>query len=146
MHKKAPACWLTLASAMAGVAQAQPDPTPLPVPGTTERFQEGGVALSELRAYAELGYVSAQYRLAQRYLQGQGVMRDVPQAALWFRRAADSGEPRSQLELALMHLRCAGVPSSGRLAPPRMRQPPESRFQPAQLHASPTDTTGPGVP
>lgn len=91
MHKKAPACWLTLAIAMAGVAQAQPDPTPLPVPGTTERFQEGGVALSELRAYAELGYVSAQYRLAQRYLQGQGVMRDVPQAALWFRRAAAKG-------------------------------------------------------
>lgn len=145
MHKKAPACWLTLAIAMAGVAQAQPDPTPLPVPGTTERFQEGGVALSELRAYAELGYVSAQYRLAQRYLQGQGVMRDVPQAALWFRRAADSGEPRSQLELAMMHLRGDGVPRNERMAAHWMRQAAESGFQRAQLHVGTMYEYGLGV-
>lgn len=128
MHKTAQVCWLTLAIAMAGVAQAQSAETPLSVPETTERFPEGGVALSELRAYAELGYVSAQYRLAQRYLQGQGVMRDVPQAALWFRRAADSGDPRSQLELAMMHLRGDDVPRNERMPPTGCARPPRAVF------------------
>lgn len=105
----------------------------LPALDTTELSQESGAALPELRAYAELGNVPAQYQLALRYFQGRGMGRDAEQAAHWFRRAADVGEPRSQLALALMHAKGDGVAQVDRLAAYWMRQSAESGFHKAQL-------------
>ncbi|MDD3017839.1 MAG: tetratricopeptide repeat protein [Comamonas sp.] len=135
MHTTAHACGLTLTLVLtlAGTAQAQPVPALFHEPERTEFIQQGGTGLSELRAYAELGYVAAQYQLAQRYLQSQGVERDAQQAALWLGRAAEEGDPRAQLELALLYLHGKGVPRSNLQAAHWMLQAAESGYQHAQL-------------
>jgi TPR repeat protein len=44
------------------------------------------------------------------YDQGLGVAQNRSEAAKWYRRAADSGEPRAQFNLADLYLRGEGVP------------------------------------
>lgn len=146
MHKRL--CALGLAAALWGgaAAHAADQTVELPALDTTELSQESGAALPELRAYAELGNVPAQYQLALRYFQGRGMARDAKQAAHWFRRAADVGEPRSQLALALMHAKGDGVSQSDRLAAYWMRQAAESGFYTAQLQLGGMYERGQGVP
>lgn len=47
---------------------------------------------------------------ADDYLTGRGVAKDVVQAARWYRRAAEQGDPRAQMMLAYMYFAGAGVP------------------------------------
>ena len=72
--------------------------------------------LESLLQRAHQGDVSAQIRLGQRYWRGEGVERSEIEAAKWFRKAAEQGEPRAQLSLG--HLLIQGqfriVNSDGR--------------------------------
>ena len=149
MLKKFHACWLLLALTAGGIACAQPlvplsEFTATDTVATPASAQEPS-ALSTLHAYAEMGHLLAQYQLAQRYYNGDGVARDLPQAAMWFQRAADSGEPRSQLALAQLHAKGEGVARSERWAAYWTRQAAESGFREAQLQLGRLYERGQGV-
>jgi TPR repeat protein len=51
---------------------------------------------------AERGFAEAQFSLGILYLHGEGVPMDLALAKSWFERAAATGHPRAQLNLALM--------------------------------------------
>ena len=56
------------------------------------------------RPLADDGDARAQYRLANLYARGEGVVRDPNAALAWFNRSALAGEPRAQYHLGLIHL------------------------------------------
>lgn len=51
---------------------------------------------------AELGYPQAQFKLAWRYDDGEGVTKNVDSAMHWYRRAAESGVTDAQLNLGVL--------------------------------------------
>jgi len=56
-------------------------------------------ALKEWRPLAEQGYSDAQFNLGVMYAKGEGVRKDYPEAAKWFRRAAEqAADPPLVLE------------------------------------------------
>ena len=56
------------------------------------------------------GHLEAQVSLADLYLNGLGVAADPAAAALWYRRAAEAGDPVAQLNLGDLYARGLGVP------------------------------------
>lgn len=66
-------------------------------------------ASPQLKLKAEHGFVRQEVELAEDYLCGNGVPKDKVQAAQWFRKAADQGEPTAQTVLAYMYLAGIGV-------------------------------------
>lgn len=61
-------------------------------------------------AAAAHGFLAAQFNLAWAYEHGRGVSRDAEQAAYWYRKAANSGDPRAQVALARLYYLGRGVP------------------------------------
>ncbi len=58
------------------------------------------VQLALLQSDARRGIARAQRHLANRYLRGRGVSRDVQRGAEWMQRAAEQGLPMAQRDLA----------------------------------------------
>jgi TPR repeat protein len=58
---------------------------------------------------AQLGFVQAQFNLANLYYDGQGVSRDLKQAARWYTAAAEGGHPKAKLYNAQMYDNGDGV-------------------------------------
>jgi TPR repeat protein len=79
-------------------AEAKPD---------TEKEHPAPVA--ELQAKAAQGYVKQELELAADYSLGRGVPKDLAQAAYWYRKAADQGNPAAQLFLGYMYTVGMGV-------------------------------------
>lgn len=65
--------------------------------------------LSELQQKADLGDMQAQSDLAKRYQVGDGVGRDMAQAAFWYTKLAEKGVAEAQLNLGLMYIRGDGI-------------------------------------
>lgn len=65
--------------------------------------------LQNLIARAENGEPGAQFQLAHRYLNGEGVAADNFIALQWFTRAAEQGNPNAQYNIAVMYLNGIGV-------------------------------------
>ncbi len=63
-----------------------------------------------LRSAAERGEASAQFIVATRYLDGEGVTQDVTRAAHWYQKAARAGLAPAQYRLATLFERGRGVP------------------------------------
>ena len=63
-----------------------------------------------LRNAAERGDASAQFIVATRYLDGEGVTQDVTRAAHWYQKAALAGLAPAQYRLATLFERGRGVP------------------------------------
>ncbi|CAM9451154.1 unnamed protein product [Sphacelaria rigidula] len=61
-----------------------------------------------LRA-ANLGLPTAQYHVGVHFFSGRGVEKDLPEAARWFEKAADSGMMEAMLNLAKMTAKGMGV-------------------------------------
>jgi len=57
------------------------------------------VALQRLKEAAELGSPDAQYELASIYAEGRGVHKDMNQALLWGRKAAQQGNVQAQFSV-----------------------------------------------
>jgi hypothetical protein len=57
------------------------------------------------RAYAHLGYDTAQHHLANKYLRGHGVEKEEDLAMQWYKEAAEQGHPHAAYNLAIGHLR-----------------------------------------
>jgi len=62
-----------------------------------------------LRQMAASGDAKAQYAIATRYAQGEGIPRDAVQAATWFELAASAGLAPAQYRLAVLYERGEGV-------------------------------------
>ncbi len=82
-------------------------------PGTTAGEREmppPELGSEELRSAAERGDASAQFIVATRYLDGEGVTQDVTRAAHWYQKAALAGLAPAQYRLATLFERGRGVP------------------------------------
>ena len=69
-------------------------------------------SMSELREDAERGDVKAQNILADAYYHGTGVVKNVPEAVNWWRRAADLGSGEAFSMLGTMSYLGTGVPQN----------------------------------
>lgn len=66
---------------------------------------------ARLRCLAELGDAESQLTMGIAYRDGSdGPPQDYSEAAVWFRRAADQGNPLAQLNLAQLYQHGRGVP------------------------------------
>ena len=82
-------------------------------PGTSSAEREmppEEIGTEALRSAAESGDPSAQFIVATRYLDGEGVPQDVNQAAHWYQKAALAGSAPAQYRLATLFERGRGVP------------------------------------
>ena len=69
-------------------------------------------ALDNWLPLAQNGAPHAQYNLGLMYAHGDGVPKDMAQAAAWYRKAADQGIVQAQFNLALLYSQGDGVPRS----------------------------------
>ena len=74
----------------------------------TRKKAEADVAVA--RKYAELGVAAAQNNLGVMYANGDGVQKDIAEAAKWFRKAAERGSADAQYHLGIMYTGGNGVP------------------------------------
>jgi TPR repeat protein len=58
---------------------------------------------------AQSGHIRDQFALGRAYAEGKGVSQDYVQAMLWFRRAADQGNPGAMTEVGRMYAQGLGV-------------------------------------
>ena len=68
----------------------------------SEKFQE-------VLSRAEQGDASAQFNLGQMYKDGEGVPKDLAEAAKWWRKAAGQGHADAQFELGYAYKRGRGI-------------------------------------
>jgi hypothetical protein len=68
-------------------------------------------ALKNLRPLAERGDAAAQYRMGEMCAAGNGVPIDRHQAVEWYRKAAEQGHAKAQLQLGLVHEHGEGGPA-----------------------------------
>jgi TPR repeat protein len=75
-------------------------------------YQRGdyATALKLWQPLAAQGNAFAQSNLGFMYDSGQGVKRDLGEAAKWYRLAAEQGNPRAQSNLGSMYAAGEGVP------------------------------------
>ena len=69
----------------------------------------GAIANTPVYAATEQGNADAQYNLGMKYLNGEGVPRDYPEAVNLFQLAAMQGDARAQFELGAMYRWGKGV-------------------------------------
>jgi len=72
--------------------------------------------LVELQRKAQQGNLDAQYALAMKYLNGDGVVADVAVALKWLRKSVDGGHLRAEYQLGLLYRDGIGVPKDLELA------------------------------
>ena len=68
------------------------------------------VALKIFTELAEQGDADAQFNLGGMYRRGEGVSKDMAQAAAWYRKAAEQGDAKAQFNLGVMYYNGEGVP------------------------------------
>jgi TPR repeat protein len=66
--------------------------------------------VAELQTKAAQGFVKQELELAAAYFAGRGVPKDLGQAAYWYRKAADQGNPAAQIYLGYLYSVGLGVP------------------------------------
>lgn len=66
-------------------------------------------AVQDLRRKASGGHLLEELELAGDYYVGRGVGRDLAQAAYWYKKAADQGDPGAQVEIGYFYLTGTGV-------------------------------------
>ena len=74
------------------------------------------VGTKALREAAALGDAKAQFIIASRYLDGQGVSQDMVKAAYWYQQSASRGLAPAQYRLATLFERGKGVPQDAATA------------------------------
>ncbi len=67
------------------------------------------VPSEEIQRRASAGHLREELELARDYYTGRGVSRDLSQAAYWYRRAADQGDPGAQVDMGYLYLKGIGV-------------------------------------
>lgn len=72
--------------------------------------------LAELQHSAQQGNLDAQYQLAMKYLNGDGLPSDLPTALKWLRKSVDGGHLRAEYQLGIMYRDGVGVTKDLELA------------------------------
>jgi uncharacterized protein len=80
-------------------AEAKRDSTP----------EDPQARVTELQTKAGQGFIKQELELAADYFAGRGVPRDLSQAAYWYRKAAEQGNPPAQVNLGYMYTVGMGV-------------------------------------
>jgi TPR repeat protein len=68
-----------------------------------------GTDITQLKADAQKGYASQQIELAAAYFTGNGVTQDAKQAAYWYQKAAEAGDPEAENEIGFFYQAGIGV-------------------------------------
>ena len=79
---------------------------------STSEIRDGGAGFETQAIAAKGGDTSAQFVLATRYLDGDGVTKDASKAAYWYHKAALAGSAPAQYRLATQFERGLGVPKN----------------------------------
>ena len=110
-----------------------------------------GVAQNAKRAVqlfqnaAALGYVAAQFELAECYDKGTGVAQDYRQAATWYEKSAAQGHARAQANIAYMYESGQGVEPDAKRAATWYAQAAEQGNVIAQYNLGAMIESGRGV-
>ena len=86
---------------------------PNPLAEGVAAYQHGdyATAMRLLRPLAaDQGMALAQFSLGVMYANGNGVLQDYAQAAMWYRKAGDQGDDEAQGNLGAMYAKGQGVP------------------------------------
>ncbi len=76
---------------------------------STTVAQYSAMPINQLSQAAQAGEAPAQFFLASRLKNGQGVKQNPAQAFAWFKKAADQGIPAAQLNVGQMYASGTGV-------------------------------------
>jgi TPR repeat protein len=98
------------------VQPASADSSDARQPRSNEQGASSPTTPAEIRVAATKGNTVAQYELGLDYYNGEGVLQDDQQAALWFRKSAEQGYAEAQYNLAHMYAHGKGVPQDDRQA------------------------------
>lgn len=109
------------------------------------RAQERDDNLTALRSAADAGDPRGLFALGNRFLHGQGVQQDYPQALACFRNAADQGFAPAQNQLGTMYERGLGVPKDYLGAMNYYRQAANQGYALAQYNVGRLYDTGRGT-
>jgi len=95
-----------------GLQDAQSGATPLlsddEVKTTLTQFQKT-MQQKAMAMRAEQGLKKAQSQLGEMYFYGNGVTKDVAQAAMWYRKAAEQGDASAETTIGALYQRGEGV-------------------------------------
>lgn len=82
----------------------------MPPPGPKASAQKYTAAeISELQENAAAGDTAAQFALGNAYADGNGVSKNLTQAAVWYRKAAEQGNAKAQNSLGVLYCTGDGV-------------------------------------
>lgn len=102
-------------------------------------------SIESLKMQAAAGTAQAQYTLAYDYSSGEGVPKDLVQAANWLRKAAEQGFTPAQNDLGYAYTEGLGVPKNDSQALVWYRKAAEQGFAPAQRNVAFAYLDGIGV-
>src|SRR5688572_23365165 len=71
-----------------------------------------GGEFENLLAKANEGDPVAQFSVGQKYTKGEGVAKDVPEAAKWLEKSAQQGNADAQIGLGALYLGGRGLPKN----------------------------------
>ncbi|MGH8647416.1 MAG: tetratricopeptide repeat protein, partial [Gammaproteobacteria bacterium] len=109
-------------------------------------YTQPAEAFSLFRSLAERGHAKAQRKLGVMYVSGQGVDRNLHEAAKWYRRAADQGEAEAQNALGELYASGGGVPQDYGQAVYWFRKAAVQGLPEAQYNLAAMYAKGHGVP
>jgi len=92
------------------------------------------------------GDAEAQFNLAWKYANGEGVPENDAEAVKWYRRSADQGNADAQYNLAVMYANGEGVPEDDAEAVTWFRRSAEQGYTKAQFNLGVMYANGEGVP
>ena len=102
--------------------------------------------VDSLKADAEQGFATAQFKLGYMYATGEGVPKNDAEAVRWFRMAAEQGHAWAQYNLGVMYAKGHGVPKNDAEAVRWFRMAAEQGHAWAQYNLGVMYSTGEGIP
>jgi Sel1 repeat len=105
-----------------------------------------GTDLNRTLNKAKAGDSTAQYQMALRYADGEGVLQSFQDAMAWFAQAASAGKSNAQWKLGLGYLKGIGVPQDDGKAIMWLKRAANNGHTPAQNALSDLYFSGRGVP
>lgn len=81
-----------------------------PIVAASAQLSSEALKVSRLQIKAKQGSVREEAELAAAYLTGNGVAKDLSQAARWYEKAAEGGDPRAQTQIGYFYQAGIGVP------------------------------------
>jgi TPR repeat protein len=114
-------------------------------PSFAEQVATAQRPIAEIKAKAESGEAESQFQLGRRYDKGEGVPRDLVEAAKWYRKAAEQGLAKAQDNLGVCYDRGEGVAQDHAEAAKWFRKAAEQNLPRAQSNLGVCYDHGTGV-